>query len=185
MSVRDRWINLVYKAATGSRKIRLMLTPIVGLSFVFFTICFIILSFFIDSLLGLSDFLPVPVNYLISVPLLVVGLSLVFWSVVNFLKVKGTPVPFNPPPELVASGPYRYARNPMLGGLFTVMFGIGVLCQSISLVFFFTPLFILINVVELKLIEEPELEMRLGKPYIDYRKKTPMFFPGGKFRQSG
>ena len=31
--------------------------------------------------------------------------------------------------------------------------------------------------MELKAIEEPELEMRLGKDYLDYKKKTPMFFP--------
>jgi len=27
------------------------------------------------------------------------------------------------------------------------------------------------------MIEEPELEMRLGKDYLAYKKKTPMFFP--------
>jgi protein-S-isoprenylcysteine O-methyltransferase Ste14 len=36
---------------------------------------------------------------------------------------------------------------------------------------------ILINVWELKAIEEPELTKRLGQDYIEYRKKTPMFFP--------
>jgi protein-S-isoprenylcysteine O-methyltransferase Ste14 len=44
--------------------------------------------------------------------------------------------------------------------------------------FIFTPLFILINVWELKAIEEPELLKRLGQDYIEYRKRTPMFFPG-------
>jgi protein-S-isoprenylcysteine O-methyltransferase Ste14 len=27
------------------------------------------------------------------------------------------------------------------------------------------------------MIEEPELEMRLGKVYLGYKKKTPMFIP--------
>jgi len=33
------------------------------------------------------------------------------------------------------------------------------------------------NVMELKAIEEPELAMRLGNTYLEYKKKTPMFFP--------
>jgi protein-S-isoprenylcysteine O-methyltransferase Ste14 len=46
-----------------------------------------------------------------------------------------------------------------------------------SLFFFFTPLFILANIWELKKIEEPELAKRLGKEYIEYKKTVPMFFP--------
>ena len=34
-----------------------------------------------------------------------------------------------------------------------------------------------INFWELKSIEEPELEKRLGEEFIEYRKRTPMFFP--------
>jgi len=48
---------------------------------------------------------------------------------------------------------------------------------DLSLLFAFTPLFIYINFWELKSIEEPELEKRLGEDYIKYRKRTPMFFP--------
>ena len=48
---------------------------------------------------------------------------------------------------------------------------------SLSLIFIFTPLFITINVWELKMIEEPELERRLGEAYVKYKKEVPMFFP--------
>jgi len=57
------------------------------------------------------------------------------------------------------------------------MFGFGILFKSISLVFIFTPLFILLNFLELKNIEEPELEKRLGKDYSKYKKRVPMFIP--------
>jgi protein-S-isoprenylcysteine O-methyltransferase Ste14 len=99
------------------------------------------------------------------------------WSILHFIKIKGTPVPFNPPPKLVNTGPYFYVRNPMLSGVFILMFGFGILFNSISLAFIFTPLFILFNYVELKAIEEPELEKRLGKDYLEYKKNVPMFFP--------
>ncbi|MFC1885351.1 methyltransferase family protein [Thermodesulfobacteriota bacterium] len=167
-------------AATGSRRIRLFLTPIVGLSYFLFASFFVILSFFCDKFFGFPDILPTPFNIIFSVPLMLIGLFLMFWSVFHFIKVKGTPVPFNPPPKLVDSGPYAYIRNPMLSGIFLFLFGIGLVYGSISLVFIFTPLFILINVIELKTIEEPELEKRLGQEYLEYRKKTPMFFSYNK-----
>ena len=99
------------------------------------------------------------------------------WSMVHFIKVRGTPVPFNPPPKLVTTGPYARARNPMLTGLFIFLLGLGILFGSISLIFIFTPLFVLLNVLELRAIEEPELEKRLGTEYIEYKKRTPMFIP--------
>ena len=34
------------------------------------------------------------------------GVIIAGWSVFHFLKVKGTPVPLNPPPKLVDTGPY-------------------------------------------------------------------------------
>jgi protein-S-isoprenylcysteine O-methyltransferase Ste14 len=67
----------------------------------------------------------------------------------------------------------------MVFGLFTALFlfGVGFGVNSVSLVFFFTPLFVLINAWELKQIEEPELMKRLGDEYIEYRRQTPMFLP--------
>ncbi|OGN34541.1 MAG: hypothetical protein A3D64_03080 [Candidatus Wildermuthbacteria bacterium RIFCSPHIGHO2_02_FULL_49_9] len=65
----------------------------------------------------------------------------------------------------------------MLTGVFILLFGLGILFNSASLVFIFTPLFILLNVLELKAIEEPELEKRLSKEYLEYKRKVPMFIP--------
>ena len=78
---------------------------------------------------------------------------------------------------MVKTGPYLYVRNPMLTGVFLILFGVGFGVNSVSLVFFFTPLYVLINVWELKKIEEPELVKRLGDEYIEYRRHTPMFIP--------
>ena len=114
---------------------------------------------------------------MVSFFILVIGLFLMLWSILHFIKVKGTPVPFNPPPKLVTTGPYAYIRNPMLSGVFILLFGFGILFNSISLVFIFTPIFILVNFLELKVIEEPELEKRLGKNYLKYKKRVPMFIP--------
>ena len=73
----------------------------------------------------------------------------------------------------------------MLTGVFALLFGFGMFFGSVFLFFVFTPLFILINFWELKAIEEPELVKRLGQEYIEYRKKTPMFFPRLGPKQKG
>jgi protein-S-isoprenylcysteine O-methyltransferase Ste14 len=61
---------------------------------------------------------------------------------------------------LVMTGPYKIVRNPMLTGIFLLLFGIGFAIKSPSLIVVFTPLFILANVWEIKEIEEPELMRR-------------------------
>ena len=177
MNLRNKIIKLVYKVATGSRKIRLLITPIAALSYFIFVSLFVVASLLLDRWLGMPAFLPLFVTMFMGVPVILVGLLLIIWCLFHFFRVKGTPVPFNPPPRLVTDGPYAYIRNPMLSGLFILLFGLGILLNSVFLIFIFTPLFIVINVLEIKMIEEPELEKRLGAKYLDYKKNAPMFFP--------
>jgi protein-S-isoprenylcysteine O-methyltransferase Ste14 len=178
VSLRTKWIDFLYKVATGSKKFRNLLTPIGAAFYGLFTALFVVVALQVDKLLSLPKFLPRPLNLFLSLPILSLALLIMGWSILNFLKVKGTPVPFSPPPKLVTSGPFAYVRNPMVTGIFILLFGFGILFRSVSLVFLFTPLFIFTNVWELKAIEEPELVKRLGDEYIEYRKRTPMFIPG-------
>jgi protein-S-isoprenylcysteine O-methyltransferase Ste14 len=172
-----RWIDLLHRSATGSKKIRTLLTPVGIFVFGLFVTLFVAAANITDEMLGLPPLLQEGAAVAISIPLMAIGLVVTGWSAVHFLSVKGTPVPFNPPPKVVTTGPYRYVRNPMLSGVFLFLFGLGFLLASISLVFLFTPLFILANVWELKHIEEPELIRRLGDEYAAYRRRTPMFLP--------
>ena len=177
MHIRASWIDLLHRAATGTKKTRTLLTPIGVAIFGVFTALFLIAALWVDGLLKLPSLLPDAARLPIATPVIVVGIAITAWSGYHFLKVKGTPVPFNPPQQVVSTGPYRYARNPMLTGVFLFLFGLGFAFDSFSLVLFFTPLFILINVWELKQIEEPELVKRFGDVYLEYRQRTPMFFP--------
>ena len=177
MSLREKWIDILYRTATSSRWMRTLLTPL-GAGFFLLLLAFlVIISLAVDRWLGLPPLLWASSRIILSLPLLTVGLFFTLWSVLHFLMVRGTPVPFNPPPKLVTTGPYALVRNPMLSGIFILFFGIGLLLRSISLVFVFTPFFILLNVLELRGVEEPELERRLGKAYLEYKKRVPMFFP--------
>ena len=177
MDFHKHWINLLHRAATGTKKTRTQLTPIGLTIFSTFTALFVFIAIFVDRLLTLPSLLPEGSRLPVSIPLIIIGLTVTAWSVFHFLKVQGTPVPFNPPPKVVDTGPYRYTRNPMLTGVFLFLFGIGFFINSVSLVFIFTPLYVLINVWEIKTIEEPELIKRLGDEYIEYLSHTPKFIP--------
>ena len=177
MGIKEAWIDFLYKSVTGTKKVRTILTPLGALIFGLFTYSFILIAQKTDALLNLPAIFTSPWDLLIAFPVLILGILLTGWSVLHFLKQKGTPVPSNPPLKLVDSGPYSYARNPMLSGIFLMLLGIGFLIGSFSLVLVFIPLFILINKLELIKIEEPELERRLGRAYQEYKKKIPMFIP--------
>ena len=177
MTIKSKWIEFLYRVATGSRKIRNFFTPIGAFFYGLLIFSFVVVALQTDRLLGIKDIFPRSLSIILALPIFLIALFLIGWSVLNFFQAKGTPVPFNPPPRLVTTGPYLYVRNPMLTGVFALLFGLGVLLGSASLLIVFTPLFILVNVWELKVIEEPELIKRLGEDYIEYRKRTPMFFP--------
>ena len=149
MTFKDRWIDLLYRAATGSRRVRHVFTPIGAVFFGLLLVCFVVLSRYADRLIGLEDLFPGRLPIVLSLPLFAVAAFLIGWSVGHFLQAGG----------------------------FALLFGLGVLLESATLLLAFTPLFIALMVWELKAIEEPELVKRFGREYVEYREKTPMFFP--------
>ena len=177
MSIQKNWINFLYNSATGSKKLRTLLTPVGLLIFGTFVSVFVLAAIYCDNILSLPKLSLGIWSEIVSVLFSLFGLFYIIWSITHFLKVKGTPVTLNPPPKLVCVGPYAYTRNPMLTGVFSLFFGIGFWIGSLSLILIFTPIFILLNTLELKIIEEPELEKRLGEEYMIYKKRTPMFIP--------
>lgn len=174
MSLRERLIEFFHKGATRSSKIG---TLIGAVFFFIYLSLFVIASILADNFLGFPELLPALLSMILSVPLIVIGLTLNLWATVHFFKAKGTPVRFNPPPKLVTAGPYAYVRHPQAFSWFIIFFGLGLLFQSVSLVFIFTPLFVLISVLDARTIEEPELEKRFGKEWVEYKKNVPMFIP--------
>jgi protein-S-isoprenylcysteine O-methyltransferase Ste14 len=177
MGIREDVINFVYRKAIGPEKNRRFISSIAPLFFLTCIVFVIIAALWIDKYLGFPALFPWPVNMILAIPILAAGSFLWGWSLLYFFQAKGTPVPFNPPPKLIDTGPYAHVRNPMVSGGVITLFGIGVLLQSISLPLIFIPAIFLFIYIELKAIEEPELEMRLGEAYREYKKRVPMFFP--------
>ena len=105
MTLKTKWIEILYNLATGSRKIRNFFTPVGACFYALLTFFFVILAMQVDRLLGISDVFPRPLSNALALPIFLIALFLIGWSVLNFLRVKVTPVPINPPPQLVTTGP--------------------------------------------------------------------------------
>ena len=109
--------------------------------------------------------------------ILVGGVALFLWCVVLFANVgKGTLAPWDPTQRLVATGPYRFVRNPMISGVAGILAGEALLLRSPRLAVWLG-LFIIINEVYFRLVEEPGLERRFGDEYRRYRAAVPRWIP--------
>ncbi len=174
-------VDPLHSAATGSHRRRALLTPLGLVFFLGLLLLLLVAARCLDAWLGLPELMVGRRGTLVGLALTVAGVLLSGGCTAFFLRARGTPVPFNPPRELVTHGPYARTRNPMLTGVFVILFGVGFLLHSVSLVLFVTPAFIVANVIELRLMEEPELERRFGAEYADYRRRVPMFVPRFRF----
>ena len=107
----------------------------------------------------------------------VVGLILFVSSVLRFAADgKGTLAPWDPPKQFVATGPYRYVRNPMISGVILILFGEAALVQTREqLIWALT--FLAGNAVLIPLMEEPLLRMKFGAPYEEYCRHVGRLIP--------
>ena len=169
--------EVLYAVVIGPERRRRLLTPVGLFIFTGLLLLAIFGSLFTDRALRLPRLLPGARGSLIGVFLLAVGLPLWAWCILLFRRARGTPVPFNPPRELVVAGPYAWMRNPMATGVFAFLFGVGFLFHSLSMVCVWTPVFFVLHAIALKWVEDPELELRFGASYRDYRRRVPMFVP--------
>ena len=126
------------------------------------------LTFYIGAY-GLLGLLPV-----------VLGLALVFWTLLSFAFIgKGTPAPFDPPKKLVLAGPFRYVRNPMYLGAVLVVAGEAVVYQSGAVFLQAIVMWVLFHVYVV-CFEEPVLKKRFGQEYTDYLRVVPRWLPKNK-----
>ena len=107
----------------------------------------------------------------------IAGFGLFIWCVSLFAKVgHGTLAPWDPTRNLVAIGPYRYVRNPMISSVAMILIGQALLWSSWAITAW-SCVFICINHLYFVLSEEPGLEKRFGEDYRVYKKNVPRWIP--------
>jgi protein-S-isoprenylcysteine O-methyltransferase Ste14 len=89
---------------------------------------------------------------------------------------RGTPAPFDPPRVFVATGPYRYVRNPMYVGGVWALIGGGLAVRSISIVVLALVFWGLSHLMVV-LNEEPALERRFGDSFLEYKRRVNRWLP--------
>ena len=77
------------------------------------------------------------------------------------------------------NGPYRFVRNPMISGVILFLFGEAALLRSKGNLLW-AAFFLVLNLLYIPLVEEPQLEKRFGEPYRLYRRHVRRFIPGLK-----
>lgn len=113
----------------------------------------------------------------IGVALTAIGLGIMTTCVAAFVvRGRGTPAPFDPPRAFVASGFYRWVRNPMYIGMFVFLVGYALCAVSFAALLVAFAMLAVAHLVAV-LYEEPSLERRFGEPYRAYRRTTPRWIP--------
>ncbi len=116
----------------------------------------------------------------LAIPLWLIGSLMIlrcFWDFT--LKGRGTPVPMDPPKELVITGFYRYVRNPIYVGVLLIFLGHFLWFGYWALLIYTVLAFIGVHIF-IVLYEEPTLKRKFGAAYEDYLKRVPRWIP--KFR---
>ena len=177
MSIWDRWAKALYNVITGDKRRRVIFTPIAAIIFFGIITFFVIASFWVDRWLHLPYLPDIWWKYTLAGILSIGGALLGIPTVTAFFRSQGTPVPTSPPPKLITTGLYGCIRNPMALGLLLLLEGLGFYFGSLSLIVFFAPLPIVLYAIYIKAVEEPELALRFGREYLEYKKRVPMFIP--------
>lgn len=121
-----------------------------------------------------------PINVIlliVGVGAIVGGLYLITVTVRLFASIgQGTLAPWDATQHLVVEGVYRYVRNPMHTGVFSILLGEALLTGSLAIAIMWA-ITVLIHLFYIPLSEERGLEERFGEEYRVYKENVPRWIP--------
>ncbi len=136
----------------------------------------ILAGLYLLAALGLHYLFPhtrvIPSRYrFLGIAILGTGIFLTGWAFRMFQKKGTTHNPYGTPTAVVATGPFRFSRNPMYLGVSLVLLGVAIFVGTVPL--FLAPLafFLTMNAVFIPR-EERTLERIFGQEYLDYKHRV-------------
>ena len=140
-----------------------------------FTVTFVVPYLLYDSK---DELIPHNSNLKIIGWLIAVAGSALFVYTVFLFKTlgQGTLAPWEPTKKLIVEGPYRYCRNPMITGVFSMILGEGLMLYSANILAWAIAFFI-INTLYFIFVEERSMMQRFGSDYLKYKKNVPRWIP--------
>jgi protein-S-isoprenylcysteine O-methyltransferase Ste14 len=172
------WAALIYTL----RGVSAMWKLVVLLKTLFMAACAItIFGVVTRQLLRLDPFLPAALPSWITVgglALMVVGaiLSFACFGLFSMSGALSRHAHFPDPEVFITWGPYRYVRNPMTKGGWTVLCGWG-LYQLSPAILLFAGLMAVAMHLFVVFVEEPKLERRFGESYREYKRRVNRWVP--------
>jgi protein-S-isoprenylcysteine O-methyltransferase Ste14 len=119
----------------------------------------------------------------IGIPLLLLGIAIYLRCAWDFTFTgRGTPGPWDPPRAFVATGLYRFVRNPMYVGVLAVIFGEAIWLRSETLVEYGLVVWLFFHLFVIA-YEEPTLKHSFGASYDEYRSRVPRWIPMWRTQQ--
>ena len=125
-------------------------------------------------LLGRLWAIPVPGGDLLIVTAvlwMLAGLGLALWGAVVFRRAGTTVNPFGGTSSIVATGPYRYTRNPMYVGFACIQFGLGLALREGWILILLVPVIVIIDRFAVRR-EEQYLGRKHGDDWITYAQRV-------------
>jgi len=151
----------------------------------------VLMGIFLDRLFGWGSLqCPLYLGVVISAPILAVGGYLTVLSNLYLYRrgrgfAWGDAQPSYETRMLVTEGPYRYTRNPMILGYTLILAAVGVIVGSPAAALIVPPATLIGEAVWIKRVEEPRLERRFGRAYLEYKRRVPFLIPIPKIRRKG
>jgi protein-S-isoprenylcysteine O-methyltransferase Ste14 len=125
---------------------------------------------------------PIAMHWYLPIGLILMCLGFILTGITISIfhkKGNGTLAPWDPPVNLITTGPYAYVRNPMIMGVITVLFGEVLTLSSLKILIWIL-IFIVMNNVHFRLYEEPSLQKKFGNQYTNYKKQVHRWNPRKK-----
>jgi protein-S-isoprenylcysteine O-methyltransferase Ste14 len=101
--------------------------------------------------------------------LIVAAIALFAWALREFTRAETSPRPHEPTRAIVASGPFRFTRNPIYISFTLVQLGIALLARSGWILALVLPVLLFIRVGVIAR-EERYLERKFGDEYVRYKR---------------